>query len=57
MLFKIKMDPKPTYQLILELINSDPFLAEHKDEIKSLINKGWTSFPKIVEYLKKKYNK
>ena len=31
--------------------------ANYIGEIKSLINKGWTSAQKIVEYLKKKYRK
>ena len=29
----------------------------YKDEIKSLVKKGWSSAQKIVEYLKKKYHK
>ena len=33
------------------------FILDHKDEIKALVNKGWTSAKKIVDYLKKKYHK
>ena len=30
--------------------------AAYKDDIKSLVNKGWTSAQKIIDYLKKKYH-
>ena len=37
--------------------NIAAWTAAHKDEIKSLVKKGWSSAQKIVEYLKKKYHK
>jgi hypothetical protein len=32
------------------------FCANHKDEIKALIKKGWTDAHKIVDYIRKKYH-
>ena len=57
MIFKIKMDPRLPIMITQALVDKEPWLAEHKDEIISLVKKGWTNPQKIIDYLKKKYNK
>ena len=66
MLFKIHMESDKDLnllnpigpQIIIEQCKKiAAWTAEHKDEIKSLVKKGWTNAAKIVEYLKKKYHK
>ena len=67
MLFKIKMESDKDLNLEVEPIGTTviidacvkiaSWLVDHKDEIISLIKKGWTSPQKIVDYLKQKYHK
>ena len=57
--FNLEVTPVPAgYNIIIEAcIKLASWLADHKDEIISLIKKGWNSPQKIVEYLKEKYHK
>ena len=54
---KLEVDPVTVAAIISACIEAADFLVDHKEEIKALINKGWTSAKKIVDYLKKKYGK
>ena len=50
------VDPATVIAIIGLCIQLADFCANHKDEIKSLINKGWRSAQKIVDYIRKKYH-
>ena len=47
----------PSPVIVNACIKLASWLVNHKDEIISLVKKGWTSPQKIVDYLKKKYHK
>ena len=53
----LEADAETVLKIINECLKIAGWLIDHKDEIKALINKGWTSAKKIVDYLKKKYGK
>ena len=53
----LEIDGKKILEIIKACIKIAAWCVEHEAEIRSLINKGWTSAKKIVDYLKKKYHK
>ncbi len=52
----LEVDPATVAAIIATCIQLADFCANHKSEIKALINKGYRSAKKIVDYLKKKYH-
>ena len=50
------VDPATVIAIIGLCIQLADFCANHKDEIKALINSGMTNAQQIVDYIKKKYH-
>ena len=53
----LEVDPGTIAKIVTACIKLAAWCIEHKDEIASLVKKGWNSAKKIVDYLKKKYKK
>ena len=52
----LEVDPATIIAIVNLCIQLGNFCLNHKEEIKGLIKKGWTSAQKIVNYIKKKYH-
>ena len=51
----LEVDPGTVIAILGLCIQIADFCANHKEEIKSLIRKGWTNAQKIVNYIRRKY--